>query len=124
MDGGTAPAPAPALLPAPSASGPVRGGGRGRAITVDPRMITDFDEMTAIPFAFAKHPMYPEAHVFMNGIYADAFLDIDDLFTVTTPPSRDTFVTDPITVIKNKIRDESIVPNAVNATDATAINPQ
>jgi len=28
--------------------------------------------------------MYPEAHVHMNSIYSDAFLDIDDLFATAT----------------------------------------
>jgi len=39
----------------------------------------------------------------MNSIYSDAFMDMEDLFTVTAPPSRTTFVADPVVIIKNKI---------------------
>jgi len=67
--------------------------------------------------------MYPKAHIHLNSIYADAFLDVGDLFAATTPPSMTTFVADPITVIKNNIRDNSIVPNAVDTTDPAAITP-
>jgi len=41
----------------------------------------------------------------------------------TTPPVRDTFIADPVAVIKDKIRNDFIVPNAVDTTDATAITP-
>jgi len=60
----------------------------------------------------------------MNAIYSNAFMDMDDLFSITTaPPVRDTFVADPVTVIKDKIRTDFIVPNAVDTTDVTAITP-
>ena len=39
----------------------------------------------------------------MNNIYADAFSDIDDLFSMVEPPARTTFVANPVTVIKDKI---------------------
>jgi len=38
----------------------------------------------------------------MNNIYSDAFMDMDDLFAVTGPPTRTTFVADPVVIIKNK----------------------
>jgi len=89
MAGGTgAPAPAPVTL---VAAGRRRGG--AGAPTIDPRTVTKFDEITAIPFVFARHPMYPEAHVHMNSTCSDAFLEVGDLFAVTTPPSRVNFVT-------------------------------
>ena len=59
----------------------------------------------------------------MNTIYSDAFMDMEELFNITAPPTRDTFVADPVTVIKDKIRNDFIVPNAVDTTDATAITP-
>jgi len=98
-------------------------GGRARPPVVNTRAIADFDEITAIPFTFARRPMYPEAHLHMNSIYADAFLDIDDLFVGATPPTRANFFTDPVAVIKNKIRDESIAPNVADTPDLTASNP-
>jgi len=55
----------------------------------------------------------------MNNIYSDAFMDMDDLFAVTDPP----LVTNPVVIIKNKIRDDFIIPNAVDTTDAKAITP-
>jgi len=80
--------------------------------------------MTSVPFVFARHPTYPEAHIHMNAIYSDAFMDMDDLFSITTaPPVRDTFVADPVTIIKDKIWNDFIVPNAVDTRDATAITP-
>jgi len=45
------------------------------------------------------------------------------LHAVTDPPTRVTFVADPVVIIKTKIRDESIVLNAVNTTDVAAITP-
>jgi len=48
---------------------------------------------------------------------------MEDLFNITAPPVRDTFVADPVTVIKDKIRNDFIVPNAVDTPDATAITP-
>jgi len=53
----------------------------------------------------------------MNTIYSDAFMDMDNLFTVTDPPSRTTFVADPVVIIKTKIRDDVIAPNAVDTPD-------
>jgi len=50
----------------------------------------------------------------MNNIYSDAFMDMEELFTVTAPPSRTTFIADPVVIIKTKIRDDFIVPNAVD----------
>jgi len=47
--------------------------GRGPAApTVNPRTITDFEDVTSIPFVFARHPIYTEAHIHMNTIYSDA----------------------------------------------------
>jgi len=125
------PAPAPAPVPAPLAllpttpATPTRGGrghGRGPA-AINPRTITDFEDISSIPFVFTRHPMYPEAHIHMNSIYADAFLDVADLFVATTPPSMTTFVADPISVIKTNIRDNSIVTNALDTADPAAIAP-
>jgi len=59
----------------------------------------------------------------MNNIYSDAFMDMEDLFAVTDPPTRTTFVADPVAVIKNKIRDEFITPNAVDTPDPAPITP-
>jgi len=102
-------------------------GARGRrgpaAPTVNTRTIADFDEITAIPFVFARHPMYHEAHIDMNNISSDAFMDMDDLFAVTNPPTRATFVADPVVIIKSKIWNDFIIPNAIDTTDATAITP-
>jgi len=105
---------------------PGTGGRRGRepaAPTVNPRTVADFEEITAIPFVFVRHPMYHEAHIHMNNIYSDAFMDVDNLFAVTDPPTRATFVADPVVIIKSKIQDDVIIPNAVDTTDATAIAP-
>jgi len=67
--------------------------------------------------------MCPEAHVHVNSIHADAFLDMDDMFVVTPPPSRVNFIVNPVVVVENKTRDESIVPSAVDVVDPTAVNP-
>ena len=98
-------------------------GGRGRgAARIDPRLVADYSEISAIPYTFSRHPMYPNAHMHMNSMCADVFLDIDDLFS--DGATRSTFVDDPLTVIKNKIRDEVIIPCAVNTADGTtAISP-
>jgi len=93
------------------------------APTATPRTIADFEEITGILFVFARHPTYHEAHIHINGIYSDAFMDMEDLFTVTAPPSRTTFVADPVVIIKNKIRDDFIIPNAVDTPDPTPIAP-
>ena len=82
-------------------SAPTGGRGRGSA-RIDPRSVTDYGEISAIPFTFARHPMYSEAHVHMNNIYADAFLNIDELFS-DADGSRSTFVLDPLTIIRNTI---------------------
>jgi len=79
------------------------GGRRTTAATVNPRSIADFEDVTGIPFVFARHPTYHDAHTHMNTIYSDAFTNMDDLFTVTAPPSRTTFVADPVAIIKNNI---------------------
>jgi len=86
---------------APAAGGRRRGGGGAPA--ADPRTITNFEEITAIPFVFARHPLYPEAHMHMNGVYSHAFLDMADLFAVTDPPTRATLIADPVAIIKAKI---------------------
>jgi len=39
----------------------------------------------------------------MKCVYADAFLDINDMFAVMDPPSRVDFFTNPVTITKNKI---------------------
>jgi len=126
------PAPAPAapplpLLPAPgtpTGATPARGGSGGRRTGgINPRTITEFDEITSIPFVFTRHPMYHEAHIHMNSIYSDAFLDMKDLFDATTTPPMTTFVTDPISIIKANIRDNSIIPNATDTADSTTITP-
>jgi len=109
-------------LPSTPATAPRRGRGPA-APTVNPRSITDFKDVTGIPFVFARHPIYYEAHIHMNNIYSDAFMDMDELFAVTAPPTRTTFVVDPSVIIKNKIRDDFIIPNAVDTTDPTPIAP-
>jgi len=50
-------------------------------------------------------------------------MDMADLFNITAPPVRDTFVADPVTVIKDKIRNDFIAPNAIDTPDATTITP-
>jgi len=95
--------------------GKKRGGGGAPA--TDPRTVANFEEITAIPFVLARvarHPLCHEAHVHMNIIYSDAFMDMGDLFAVTDPPTSTTFVADPVTIIKDKIREDSIIPNAVD----------
>jgi len=91
---------APLALTAGPATPSTAQRGRGAApATVNPRSITEFDDITSIPFVFARHPIYPEAHIHMNAIYSDAFMDMDHLFSIaTTPPVRDTFVADPVVV--------------------------
>jgi len=59
----------------------------------------------------------------MNTIYSDAFMDMEDLFTATPPPTRDTFVADPVLIIKNKIREDFIVSNAIETPDPGPITP-
>jgi len=98
--------------------------GRGTApATINPRTVTDFEDITSIPFVFARHPIYPEAHIHMKTIYSDAFMDMEDLFNITAPPIRDTFIVDPVTVIKDKIRNDFIAPNAIDTPDPTTITP-
>jgi len=50
-------------------------------------------------------------------------MDMEELFNITAPPTRDTFVADPVVIIKTKIRDDFIVPNAVDTPDPTPITP-
>jgi len=124
--GGTgAPALAPLAIAGPTPTTPAGRGGRRPAVaTINPRSVTDFEDVTGIPFVFARHPIaHHEAHIHMNAVYSDAFVDVDDLFVVTAPPSRTTFVADPVVIIKNKIRDEFIVPNAVDTPDPTTVAP-
>jgi len=113
------PVPAPLALPppgTPTATGtsPTRGGssgrGSGRPGGINPMTITEFEDILSIPFVFTRHPMYHEALIHMNSIYLDAFLDVGDLFVATTPTAMTTFVTDPISVIKTNICDNSIIP--------------
>jgi len=73
------------------------------APATNPRSIADFEDITGIPFVFTRHPIYHEAHIHMNNIYSDAFMDMADLFAVTDPPTRTTFVADPVAIVKNKI---------------------
>jgi len=114
-------------------TGPTTPGGRGGrrptgvtvnpSVTVNPRTVTDFEDITGIPFVFVRHPTHHEAHMHMNAIYSDAFMDMDDLFAVTAPPTRTALVTDPVAIIKNKIRGDFIVPNAVDTPDPGPITP-
>jgi len=116
---------APLALPAGPATPSTGRRGRGAAPpTINPRTVTEFEDITSIPFTFARHPIYPEAHIHMNAIYSDAFMDMEDLFDITTtPPVRDTFVADPVTVIRDKNRNDFIVPNAVDTPDPTTVTP-
>jgi len=50
-------------------------------------------------------------------------MDMEDLFAVTAPPTRTTFVADPVAIIKNMIRDDFVVPNAVDTPDPGPITP-
>jgi len=59
----------------------------------------------------------------MNTIYSDAFMDMEDLFNIAAPPVRDTFVADPVAIIKDKIRNDFIAPNAIDTPDPTTITP-
>jgi len=122
--GAGAPAPAPLAIAGPTPTTLAGRGGRRPAVaTANPRSVTDFEDVTGIPFVFARHPTCHDADIHMNAIYSDAFMDMDDLFAVTAPPSRTIFVADPVLIIKNKIQDEFIVPNAVDAPDPTTVTP-
>jgi len=103
--GAGAPAPAPLTIAGPTPTAPAAGGrGRGAtAATVNPRSVADFEDVAGIPFVFSRHPVCHEAHVHMNTIHSDAFMDVDDLFAATAPPSRTALVADPVAIIKNKI---------------------
>jgi len=105
---------------------PGTGGHRGRGPAVpaaNPRTIADFEEITAVPFVFARHPPCCEARVHMNSVYSDTFMDMADLFAATVPPTSTAFVADPVTIVKDKIQDNSVIPNAVDTTDQTVITP-
>jgi len=120
MSGAGAPAPAPLAIAGPTPTTPAgRGGRRPIAATINPRSVADFEDIAGIAFVFARHPIYHEAHIHMNTIYSDAFVDMDDLFAVTALPSRTAFVADPVAIVKNKIRDDFIAPNAVDTPDPT-----
>ena len=120
----SAPAPAPLAITGATPTTPAgRGGRRPTGATVNPRSVTDFEDITGIPFVFSRHPTHHDAHTHMNTIYSDAFMDMDDLFVVTAPPSRTTLVADPVVIIKTKIRDDFIVPNAVDTPDPAPITP-
>jgi len=123
--GGGAPARAPLAItgPAPATPGDRGGGRRPAAPTVNPRSVTDFEDVAGVPFVFARHPICHEVDVHMNGICSDAFMDVDDLFAVTAPPSRTAFVADPVAIVKTKIQDDFVVPNAVDTPDPTSIAP-
>jgi len=92
-----APAPAPVGTPAAARR---RGAGRAPA---NPRAVTNFEEITAMSFVFARHLMHPEAHVCVNSIYSDAFLDMADLFAITDLPTRVTLLANPVAIVKAKI---------------------
>jgi len=111
---------APGAAPAAPAG---RGGRRTAAAAVNPRSVADFDEISGVPFVFARHPMCHDAHDHMNAVCSDAFTDMDDLFAAAAPPSRTVFVTDPVAIVKNKIRDDFVIPNAIDTTDPTPIAP-
>jgi len=111
------------VAPGTPGTGAGRRRGGGGAPTTDPRTVTNFEDITSIPFVFARHPMYPEAHTHINNIYSDAFLDMADLFAVKDPPTRVTFIADPVAIVKAKIQDDSIIPNAIDTPDATPITP-
>ena len=94
----------------------------GRAAP-NPRDVVDFEDITSIPFSFSRHPTYTDANLHMNTIYGDAFMEMDDLFTLVDPPTRTTFVANPIAIIRDQIWEHSVLPNAVDTTDRTSINP-
>jgi len=50
-------------------------------------------------------------------------MDMDNLFDVTAPPSRTTFVADPVPIVKNKIQEDCVAPNAVDTPDPSAVAP-
>jgi len=50
-------------------------------------------------------------------------MDMDDLFVATAPQSRTDFIADPVIIVKNEIRDDFIVPNAVDTPDPAPIAP-
>ena len=113
----------PLALTGPATPATCRRGRGSAATTINPRTVTQFEDVTSIPFVFARHPIYPEAHIHMNAIYSDAFMDMEELFNITAPPTRDTFVTDPVTIIKDEIRNNFIAPNAIDTPDPTTITP-
>ena len=96
--------------------------GRGPAApTVNPRSVTDFEDVTSIPFVFARHPIYHEAHIHMNNIYSDAFMDMDDLFAVTAPPSRTTFVAHAVTTAIRSAPAPAVTVTAAAAPSTTRL---
>ena len=70
-------------------------GAPSRRAIPNPRDVLDFEEITSTPFSLSRHPIYPDAHSHINTIYANTFLDIEDLFTVVNPPVKTTFVPRP-----------------------------
>jgi len=53
-----APAPAPLAITGATPTTPAgQGGRRPTGATVNPRGVTDFEDVTGIPFVFARHPM-------------------------------------------------------------------
>jgi len=115
---------APLAIAGPTPTAPAGRGGRRPAVaTVNPRSVADFEDVAGVPFVFARHPMCHEAHIHVNAICSDAFVDIDDLFVVAAPPSRTAFVADPVAIVKNKVRDKFVIPNAVDTPDPTTVAP-
>ena len=81
-------------------------GAPGGRAAPNPRDVVDFEDVTSISFSFSRHPILPDAHLHMNTICGDAFMEIDERFTVETPPAKTTFVADPIAIIRDRIREE------------------
>jgi len=126
MTAGSAGAPAlapPAIAGATPTAPAGRGGRRPAGATVNPRSVVDFEDIAGVPFVFARHPMFHDAHVHVNAFCSDAFVDMDDLFAVAVPPSRTALVADPVAIIKTKIRDDFVVRNAVDTPDPAPVTP-
>ena len=50
-------------------------------------------------------------------------MDMEELFAVTAPATRVAFIVDLVVIVKNKIRDDFVVPNAIDTPDATPVAP-
>ena len=88
------------VLTGPAAPATGRRGRGPAAPAINSRTVTEFEDVTSIPFVFARHPICAEAHIHVNNVHSDGFMDAEDLFAMTAPPTRDAFVADPVAIVK------------------------